>query len=302
MEINDVSIFYNKISGLATLANENALPDLERLLLSLQLWNEELPTVYLACTSGLEKKLPDILKKLHYTGNVKTNTCLDSYEGLRRPDMERAPSKQGYPNLWFDFMLEKTHLIDWALEEQKGVLFCDADICWLSQLPEIPVNKTLGVSPHRIRQHDEEKYGVYNGGFLWTNSKAHMELWREKTKTSRFFEQMSIQDVVASLPKEDVYVFDTQYNYGWWRMFQSSRTPEEQKIYWSVFRSATDETNSGIRVENKPLACIHTHFSDTQDIITVRFNKFVIEKLELLANQKTHKAQKKIKTLLKYIK
>ena len=319
MEENKESIFYytsseKTPSGIATLANENALKDLELLLVSLQLWNKELPILYIACTKGVSDVFDEILKKTNYKGEYRLNFLLEPYVQYNRSQMEKMPSMKGYPNLWFDFMLEKTHLIDWVLEEHEkkekkekdkkdgGVLFCDADICWLGPLPKIPANKTVGVSPHGIRAYDEAKFGIYNGGFLWTNSKPPIETWREATKTSTFFEQMSIQDIVYSLKPEEVYIFKEQFNYGWWRMFQSASSIETKKKEWSVFRSSTEDTNSGIRVQTEPLSCIHTHFTEKKDVITVLFNRFVIEKLELLAKQKNHLVNKKIQVLLDFIK
>ena len=310
MEENKVSIFCDNSSiipkAIVTLANENALPDLELLLLSLKLWNKTPPKIYLGCNKTVEKKIIQIVEKIQYTEWIRFNHCLERYIQYNRSQMEKMPSMKEYPNLWFDFMLEKTYLMEWALEEEKnsesGVLFCDADICWLGPLPKIPTNKILGVSPHGIRAYDEAKFGIYNGGFIWTSLKTPIETWREATKTSTFFEQMSIQDIVYSVKPEEVYNFKEQYNYGWWRMFQSSSSIETKKKEWSIFRSETDDSNSGIRVQNESLACIHTHFGEKQDTITCLFNTFVLEKLELLANQKKHKAHKKIKILLDYIK
>jgi hypothetical protein len=220
---------------------------------------------------------------------------LEKYEKLSRQEMEHLPSKQ-YPNLWYDFMAEKTTLLSWALEElpnekkKQGVLLCDSDIFWLAPLPSIPVTATLAISAHGIRPHDEAKYGIYNAGFFWTNDSNVPFLWRKAIKTSRFFEQAAIEDLVTH--NTSTHIFGQECNYGWWRLFQSPILAEEKKKEWTIFRSTE---HCGILVGGKPLICIHTHFDERDDLLTITFNQFITTKLKILISQP------KIKQLLQII-
>jgi hypothetical protein len=212
--------------------------------------------------------------------------------------MEHSPSRDGHPNLFYDFTLEKITLLKWALsslsaeECSQGVLFCDADIFWFSKPPTIPAGKTLAVSPHMIRRADEMRYGHYNAGFLWTNSFAHLQAWREATRTSHFFEQASIETVVQSLPPDVIHFFGPEVNYGWWRMYQSAESPTERQQQWSIRRTETNE-HSPLFVNGRPLCCVHTHFT-TMDPITQKFNEFLLQKMKLLKQNKHIRALQKI--------
>jgi hypothetical protein len=276
MEERKESIFYCP-GALATLANENALPDLKRFLNTLQVWNKELPPLYLLCTVAVEQQIKGL-----YKGEFIISTDLEPYEGLSRQQMEHLPSKKGYPNLFYDFTAEKTTLMSWALSHEKnkqGILFCDSDIFWLAPLPRIPVTATLGVSAHGIRSKDEAKFGIYNAGFFWTKDPTIPDQWREAIKTSRFFEQAAIEDLVKLHP---THIFGQECNYGWWRLFQAPVLAEEKKKEWTIFRSTE---HSGILINGTPLVCIHTHFDERDDLLTITFNQFINAKLKILKNQ-----------------
>jgi hypothetical protein len=291
------SIFYTP-GALATLANENALGDLKRFLSSLQLWNTVLPPLYLLCTKAVEFRLNSLKVETGYKGEIHVSTDLETHANFSRRDMEQLPSRRGYPNLFYDFTAKKTELVSWALESQKGqnngVLFCDSDIFWLAPLPTIPSKATMAVSPHRIRPFDEAKFGTYNAGFFWTNDPEIPILWKNAIKTSRFFEQACIEDLVDQF-QENTYIFGSECNYGWWRMFQAPVSAEEKQKEWSFFRSTS---HSGILVNRVPLVCIHTHFDEKNDRPTMNFNEYVIEKLKILGNSK----QIKVKQILKMIR
>lgn len=280
-------------AAIATLANESALYDLKLLCTTLQVWNAEPPTIYLYCSSAVVKQLNTTIK---YTGKIEYKVCLDAYSNLTRQMMESKPSKRGLSNLFHDFTEEKCGLMDWALKSlpsekrKQGILFCDADIFWLSELPTIPEGKTLALSPHMIRPHDESKYGHYNAGFLWTNQETMSEKWREACKTSRFFEQAALEDLADSTPDTELYIFGEEYNYGWWRMYQSPQSFQEQQKAWTIHRDLS-QRHSGLCVNGKPVYCIHTHWKPT-DSITLSFNVWILERLQIL------KKQSKVKTIV----
>lgn len=290
--MTETSILFEP-AALCTLANEFAIKDLEYFFFSLALWNVKPPTVYLYCTKAVE----EIISNFKYPGKIILSNALELYKGMDRAYMEKAESRRRLPNLFYDFTMEKCKLMEWALkslkyeEQSKGVLFCDADILWLGPLPKIPVGKTLALSQHMIRKHDELKYGTYNAGFLWMNDLTLPTIWEEKSKTSRFFEQAALEDLEDSLDEAKVYKFGPEYNYGWWRMYQSDQSFQEKQNEWTIKRSYE---HAGILLNQTPLSCIHTHIQ-TKDIITNEFNKFVLSKLAIL------KSQSKVRALLNKI-
>ena len=263
--------------AIALLVNENAMDDLRIFLETLQLWNTTLPTLYIASSKPLELK---------YKGTVHTKVCLEMYTNLTRQQMERLPSKQGMSNLFHDFTVEKCSLMEWAIQEHgSGVLFCDADICWLGPLPPIDPT-TITLSRHEIRLQDEARFGTFNAGFLYIPSLQYVNQWRKACLTSTFFEQKALDIFADSCNR-----FGTHVNYGWWRMYQGPTTAEDRQAEWSIHRH---ESHSGLCVKGTPVICIHTHWK-TNDHITTTFNKWILSRLELL------KKQKKVTQLLKIV-
>jgi hypothetical protein len=253
--------------AIATLANGSAWEDLKIMLGSLEIFTPNPPPVYIFCCS----KVDAALKTLNYTGTLHTRVVLNVYEQYNRAQMERLPSKKGLSNLFHDFTQEKCDLMMWALsdiqEKLKGVLFCDADICWLAPLPSIPVGKTLALSQHMIHKRDEMKFGEFNAGFLWMNDTALPAVWRDLCKTSRFFEQAALEDLSDQTLESEFYRFPETVNYGWWRMFQSPKGLDYQQSVWS-------HNTSGLTVRSQPVVCIHTHWITT-DGVTSKFNIFI---------------------------
>lgn len=268
----------NRPPSIATLATKNALQDLILLLQSICVWNVELPTLYIFCDDSVEEYIKN---KVEYNGKICTRNYLEKYSQYTRAQMEKLPGKL-FSNLFTDFTAEKTHLLDWVFEQEQnpsGVFFLDADICFTSALPLIPSGVSLALSPHYIRPGDEAKYGRYNAGFCWTNDPSMPSKWREACKTSRFFEQAALEDLVTSYSATQFYEFPLQVNYGWWRMFQAVKNPIEVLRTWSYDR--VDTSHCGLTVEGKPIICIHTHFYEMNDQITMDFNRIFRERLSL---------------------
>lgn len=268
---------------IATLANKHALNDLKVFFYSLQLWNKTLPKVYIYCDSYIESY---ILNNKPYKGEVYTKNALERYSAFTRKQMENIPGNE-FPTLFGDFVIEKTHLMDWAFETEDAVLFCDADICFLGELPLIPKDAVLGVSPHIIRLNDEERFGIYNAGFLYAADKSIPSRWKEYSKTSKFFEQIAIESLVKEF---STYIFPIQNNYGWWRLLQGRESVESLKSKWSINRSI----GCGIFVDGAPLLSVHTHWN-TDDAATSYFNKFLLQYFSTL---KSVKCTKELHTFL----
>jgi len=227
---------------------------------------------------------------------------LNKYTGFTRREMEQQPGIS-FSSMWLDFMTEKISLMRWAFsaeakavaEAENGVLFCDADICFLAALPEIPDGTQVALSHHEIRGRDEKLYGKYNGGFVWFSNVSPTDVWWNASREARFYEQSALEDVAAAWGN-NLYEFPRTQNYGWWRMWQGEKTAEELQKEWSINR-AKAAGGSGIIVNNVPLGSVHTHFFEKRDAITQRFNQWVISWIDLLAA--THLPARKMQALLK---
>jgi len=258
---------------IGTLANKNALYDLKVLLFTLQLWNKELPKVYLYCDSFIEEYLT---KNRPYSGELHLRTALDRYTQYDRLKMENLPGKE-FPTLFGDFVCEKMNLLNWIFEIEKSVLFCDADICFLGPLPQVDKTKKLILSRHMIRNIDEKRFGIYNAGFLYMSDSSIPNKWKNYTYSSTFFEQLSMEDLANEF-SDSFDEFSVQNNYGWWRLFQGEESISTLQSRWSIKRTSE---SSGISVEDKPLLSVHTHWK-TSDHTTSVFNQFILSYLEKL--------------------
>jgi hypothetical protein len=284
MSQTDQSILFHP-AAIATLANSHALYDLQLFLKSLMVCSgTAAPTIFLLCSSDIAEKVKT--NTIGYTGIIHTRITLDLYKDFTREQMESRQSRQGLSNLFHDFTQEKCGLMEWALkslteeERPRGVLFCDADIFWLGELPLLPWGPKLALSQHMIRKSDETLFGEYNAGFLWTNDLTMPSVWKAACRTSRFFEQAALEDLADALPEDKLYLFPIQFNYGWWRVYQNDKTPIEQISEWSFLKRPVDD-HAGILVQGQPLRCIHTHFK-TKGETTQLFNIHIQQSLEKL--------------------
>ena len=256
-------------SAIATLATGTVKADLQLFLYSLGLWNKELPTIYLMCDSEIANEVGS----MGYKGKIVTNVSLNKYAGLTRAQMERMPGV--YKHLFFDLCVEKTAVMKWAFETAPdGVLYCDCDICFMGPLLEIPETATVAVSHHEIKPRDEALYGKYNGGVLWAKDVSSILTWIHACKTSRFVDQAAIEDMAAAVPAEQLYLIPRTENYGWWRLWQGVKPPQELAAEWA-------SGAQGITVSGQPLGSVHTHFGEIRDAATREFNKWVLSLLAL---------------------
>jgi hypothetical protein len=119
-----------------------------------------------------------------------------------------------------------------------------------------------------IRPASEAKYGKYNAGFMWFKSAALIPKWKMLGHNSRFYEQAALEDLANSIPKETLYEFPPQVNFGWWRMQQSIVSQKDIQAKFSIFRN---DQSIGIRYDGKPLQSIHTHWYSTTEFECVSF-------------------------------
>lgn len=195
--------------------------------------------------------------------NVIFYVELDEYTGLNRQQMTHM-------KIWDNFQMKKSEIIDKVLTTENDTMFLDSDILVLNKMKIINHTKKLGLSPHFVKKNNTDEVGFYNGGCIWTNCKNVPELWRKYTKTSRYFDQASLEDVAREY-KDTMFEFGEEVNFMPWRIIIGD-DPEETKRNIQV-------KNNNIFIKDKPLVFLHTHFLDPR---FKEVNSIFIEALKTL--------------------
>ena len=234
-----------KPSCICTFATDQCSYDLRLFLLSLNISNPGTSVVLF-----LDDKTSAMVKGLEIDAlNLESLCVLNKYSGKNRHQMTAEGS-------WSDFQMVKSQIIDHCLTKYTDVLFLDSDIFILNpiEIPDDAHTFQIGLSPHYIKKRDTDLYGYFNGGVVWTNDKTFPEQWRNFTKTSRFFDQASLEDCSRVFK---TFMFPENYNLSWWRIGQSDEPTQRMLTYITH-----DDTN--VYYKGKPIAFVHTHFSDSQ--------------------------------------
>jgi hypothetical protein len=157
--------------------------------------------------------------------------------------------------MWSEFQMFKATAIEKAfLDREDDVLFLDSDVVVTGIIDCIDKSKDIGVSPHYMRKDITDRYGYYNGGMLWTKKNTVPNDWKKFTETSRFFDQASIEDLVA---KYSYFEFSDNYNIQGWRLELHPESPN------AFIRNVDYDINTNtVLYRNKPVKCIHTHFNN----------------------------------------
>ena len=153
--------------------------------------------------------------------------------------------------IWDEFQMQKANVIKYALENENDTMFLDSDILFLNPITSINKEKELGLSPHYVKKTNTDEVGYYNGGCLWTKNKNIPNDWVEFTKTSRYHDQASIEDLAEKYNYEE---FGKEINFMPWRVLLAN-DPQ------GVVNSISVHENQ-ITIDNKPLIFLHTHFDD----------------------------------------
>lgn len=230
-------------SSFCTICTKTCKQELVLWVLTLSIHHKD-ANVYIMCDSASKNEIdnltPDVNKRL----NIKWHVTLDEYSDKTRKQMEDE-------KIWSDFQMKKAEVMSIALETEKDTLFLDSDIVILDKINDVNHNMDIGVSPQYIKDENVKQVGYYNGGMLWTRNKDVPRDWIEFTKTSRYFDQASIEDLAKKYSK---FTFRDNYNLQTWRFVigqEDGETiagyikPKDGKLYY----------------KNKPLKCIHTHFN-----------------------------------------
>lgn len=214
--------------------------ELVGLLLSLSIHHPN-SNIYLIVDSKTNEKI------LNMTPTPKLNLFikveLDKYDGLNRSQMEKQ-------NVWSDFQMVKANVISYALENEKDTLFLDSDILILDEI-FIDETKELGLSPQFIKDKNVQEVGYYNGGVLWTNQKELPGKWIFYTKTSRYYDQASLEDLAKIY---SFFEFGENYNLQTWRFIIGKEDTQKIISYLNI-------RDNKIYYKKNKLKFIHTHFN-----------------------------------------
>ena len=247
-----------KPSSFSTICTSNCAFELTGLLLSLSVHHTN-ETIYIMSDTKTKKIIDSITPTPKL--NIKWFIELDEYDGINRQTMENK-------GIWSNFQMAKARIMSKALENEKDTLFLDSDIVITGTIDDIDNSKEIGVSPQFIKQEYINKYGYYNGGCLWSKNKEVPKDWIKFTRTSRYFDQASIEDLAK---KYSYFEFDENYNLQSWRFYLSLEG--SHKIGNNITSNLIDNK---IYYNKKPLKFVHTHFLDQR---FKQFNQLIIQHL-----------------------
>ena len=219
----------------------NCSHELIGMLLSLSIHHKN-SKVYGLIDTETKNRL-DIIKS-HLRLHLFLNVTLDKYSNKNRSIMVNE-------GIWDEFQMQKANVIKYALENEKDTMFLDSDIVFFNPINVIDRSKELGVSPHYIKKSNTDEVGYYNGGCLWTKNKNVPNDWIEFTKTSRYHDQASIEDLTKKYSFQE---FGKEVNFMPWRIIIGDNPKE-------VINSININNNQ-LNIGDKPLVFLHTHFHD----------------------------------------
>lgn len=244
-------------SSFSTICTKQCKQELIGFLLSLSLHHPDANT-YVICDSDTKKCLDELTPKLKL--KIHWFVELNKYSNMDRNEMEKR-------GVWSDFQMAKADVIEKALINEEDTLFLDSDIIILDKIDCIDKTKQIGVSPQFIKKSSVDSYGYYNGGVLWTKEKTIPNDWKKYTKTSRYYDQASLEDLAKYY---SFFEFGDNCNLQTWR-FVSGLEPG------NVIASYINVKHNKVYYKDKPLKFIHTHFNQKQ---FKNINDFFIQKLQ----------------------
>jgi hypothetical protein len=190
---------------------------------------------------------------------------LDKYSNKNRSIMVNE-------KIWDEFQMQKANVIKYALESENDTFFLDSDIIFLNPIEFIDKTKEIGVSPHFTKKENTDEVGYYNGGCLWTKNKEVPNDWIEFTKTSRYHDQASIEDLAKKYSFQE---FGREVNFMPWRIIVGNNP---QKVVNTI-----NINNNELNIGSEPLIFLHTHLDDKRFI---QINNIFINALRKLKRYK----------------
>lgn len=253
-------------ASFCTIATQSCKEELWGSVMSLSIQHQNANMVIMCdteCKKYIESSTPQ--PKL----NITWYATLDKYSKLNRPIMEKM-------GIWDEFQMKKAEVIDKALNQYDNTLFLDCDTVILDKLYIKDPSKKLGVSPQFITEQHVKRTGYYNGGMLWVADKNIPADWIEFTKTSRYYDQASIEDLAN---KYEHFEFGENYNLQTWRFIYGTESTQ------TIFKNLNIKNNK-IYYKDEPLKFIHTHYKNNT---ISQFNAINNHFIELLSKAGCYK-------------
>jgi hypothetical protein len=240
----------------------NSSHELLGMLLSLSIHHNE-SKVYGLVDTETYNLITTFIPKIQLQMFLKVS--LNKYSNKDRTVMVRE-------NIWDEFQMQKANVIKYALENEKDTMFLDSDILFLNSLSYLDKSKDLCLSPHYVRKSNTDEVGYYNGGCLWVKNKNVPDDWIKFTKTSRYHDQASIEELARVYSYQE---FGKEVNFMPWRVLLADNQNE-------VINSI-NINNNNINIDDKPLIFLHTHFLDQR---FMQINNIFINALRKLKRYK----------------
>lgn len=200
--------------------------------------------VYLLC----DKTVKEVVQKAGFN-NIEYDLSAEQ-EGLDKVNAEFNDVLVHNDFHRIDCIALKMDCLERAIENYGNTMFLDCDIIPLKPFDRDIESCRHGVilSPHYHwgpgRAKNARIYGIFNAGYLWSNTDTLAEVWRNIYKErSTFYEQ---QGMVWIMDHFDVGMFDDRHNVGFWRfemrfLIKEYRTVREIAIptdwEWSQVKS-----------------------------------------------------------------
>jgi len=247
-----------KPNSFCTISTNKCKHELTIFLLTLSIHHPE-SSVYILSDKETSLEILNMSPKIKL--DMKWFIELDEYSNKTRFEMENE-------GIWSNFQMMKANVIEKALEKEEDTLFLDSDMVILDEINDINKDKNLGVSPQFIKEKNVKEVGYYNGGMLWTNNKEVPKDWIEFTKTSRYFDQASIEDLAK---KYSYFEFGENYNLQSWRFILGLETTQQITNNINIKKGK-------LYYKSERLKTIHTHFNKGSNIFS-RINDHILSKM-----------------------
>ena len=223
------------------ICTNSSFNELQGMLMSLSLYHPYVPVYGLVDT-----KTKNSIDSIMYLLKLKLNLyiTLDKYSDKNRSIMEQE-------GIFKEFLLNKAEVMKLALQNYNNTMLLDCDIVFFKTINNIDKRKDMALSPHYIKKINTDEVGYYNIGILWTKNIEVVNDWIEFTKTSRYFEQASLEDLAKKYSFQE---FGKEVNFMPWRIIVGENP---QQVVNSI-----NINNNTLNIDDKPLVFLHTHFHD----------------------------------------
>jgi len=249
-----------KVSTFCSIATFSAVNDLYSLILSLSYTNPGSKLYIISDTATKEE-----ISSLPIIGDIELfwRIELDAFTSKNRKMMEEEGT-------FAEFLMTKTRAIEFALEYEDSVMYLDSHIFVMSEIKlENYQGQNVSLSKHHIKSADENLYGVFNAGVVWTNSLEVPELWRQNLEGSRWDDQAALEGVAAEMP---IHIMHQGQNFSWWRLVQGNDSTE------NLVRQIRLEANGKLSYKGNIIQFINVHLK-TNSSVENEFTKIILKSL-----------------------